>query len=1548
MLHACAARAYSTGRRVPRIYRYWIDVHGQLFLYDTVPKNLTSCFKSVQFLNFFFNRVERVPGVRRQTPAQQTPPVQLPPFDAPHWSDDPAQVSEIMADGGWDALRKRLHADGFSWQSKCQGELNVIHAVDTPVVFRTLGEDGTLTWGGDFTMALQPDKLLVHPETGYLYHPSPTGLLGDSFGPYSLVSSTAVLQRLADGLDVGDAGPMRTDAMDIEQRARQDQLRSAKRALRLFQQRRTEQARRRSRTLRSSISLAAGTQAVPPQTNTQSSQQAARSRRRSSRTLSSLFERRSPRTDSMQRWSQLGSPPTSASASASTSPKSKRASRHVRSSSQFLGSTFVGSRPASVADSRRMSIIANMDSNRRSRHARMSSIATKRESSSLMNGQTSPTKTNSRESLRFSRLEAASILFGEGPRQLPSGKIDWRAKLREVQLDETQDRASALDRLEGRSPPRVVSMSLEPASQPPKREPSWLCTEETKGQKDPSLDTLAEEPSILESSISHSSITTPERRPVEPSVATATPPQTQAAPASGSPAPVRPSPTQRVASGPYGTQTPPSVPTQRATPIQGRAPLRVPPRVSPNRPGMSPARPPAPQLLAQGSPMRPAPPSQMAGSPFRGPPRPPQQLPQGTPPAVSPRPPRESLQVTPPGVSPRPLRMTPVRPAALGPMPAGAVLQGDRPFASTPPRRFTPGGPPLPPYSEPPMPVSRASDMANTETPLRNAAPVPAQMQGSPHSRNPAAPLVSTPDSQLPVRVPKTVPQLGQTPPRGLRPLRLSSAPRTTTKMKEVLTSPLADRPRQNSLQYNPPASAPIPRTNSRIVSTPVRVHSQRRTNSSTVSHAPSIFGSPQSLTDVSHGETSVESMSPIKYPPSNPLADRLAAAEKANQETQHKLTSVMAERDAAAARCSELALELDQLRATYEDTAAERDMHKDDIDGWRHRCSELEHTIQQQQLRLKQEQTWRHAAQRRMQALTERMHSSSATSRSDRSQCSSISSLSDAESDLSAMPPLPSMPTDNEIGDWSLQVARQLSRHAASDAQNDPTPETVRLLSDMRQQIMTLVAELELERSEHQSALSQLENLRAQQHIRRFSSEASASSASPSTPVAEHAEDLWNTPRPPRRDNSAEANKSRRNAFALNAEAHPEMHWLSKIDTPRWLEEEPAAADTLAEHRESGEAGTLAGLGLGPQDRFNKPLPAHPEPPRVEGLFDDSLLDESLDLSTSRRRSSHISWPATDPEPDYAAAAKEDRDELSKRTSLAVDLEVAATGDDEWESEDEDDAPPVQLTDHTKRPEFIPEWSFDQAVFEAKREMDAYRSTGRQAGKLARRGHARLCHEPLDDFFGIFQSKVLPALPLPEHALAPPPLDDAALARLGGASKAPIKATIASPALAPRPYVPTDTFLDFGEDLPEPAHTRPSAIAQMLSWRPWRAADQSVDDDAEEQETSFGLDVSYDEEPYSTPLQEQYAPDLGLPELELPNCRTPPPRDDGLLAPAVPPPSTPAQRSPIAEPPSPSGRGRRYLRPSMMMRIPVPTPAWCLDFESTTSAPNAPGVFTI
>lgn len=56
-------------------------------------------------------------------------------------------------------------------------------------------------------------RRLLTSENGYLYHPSPASpVLGDSYGPYSLVSSTAVLQRLAEGLEVyDDTGPVRAD-----------------------------------------------------------------------------------------------------------------------------------------------------------------------------------------------------------------------------------------------------------------------------------------------------------------------------------------------------------------------------------------------------------------------------------------------------------------------------------------------------------------------------------------------------------------------------------------------------------------------------------------------------------------------------------------------------------------------------------------------------------------------------------------------------------------------------------------------------------------------------------------------------------------------------------------------------------------------------------------------------------------------------------------------------------------------------------------------------------------------------------------------------------------------------------------------------------------------------------------------------------------------------------------------------------------------------------------------------------------------------------------
>lgn len=160
------------------------------------------------FLNFFFARIER-------NPARTTPGAPPELSAAPHWTEDAAQLQALWEQKhGWDHLWTRLQSEGMSWWSKCQGEWNVIHAVDTPIVYRHLSpNEGTLTWGGDFRVPFRPGSLRVHPDTGYLYHPSPEPILRRQrntlqgggalpWGRYSLVASHVVLQHLSEGLHI--------------------------------------------------------------------------------------------------------------------------------------------------------------------------------------------------------------------------------------------------------------------------------------------------------------------------------------------------------------------------------------------------------------------------------------------------------------------------------------------------------------------------------------------------------------------------------------------------------------------------------------------------------------------------------------------------------------------------------------------------------------------------------------------------------------------------------------------------------------------------------------------------------------------------------------------------------------------------------------------------------------------------------------------------------------------------------------------------------------------------------------------------------------------------------------------------------------------------------------------------------------------------------------------------------------------------------------------------------------------------------------------------
>lgn len=221
--HASSSRADKTQNTTRssafRVYRYVVDVHGQLFLHDTVPKNLTSCFKNTDFLDFFFKRIRANPAsptTRQGTISRHD--ILKPPDSSlsQDWSDVSPYNGVISAtetksrDELYDEACELGESEGYEWISPCGPELNLVRCQDTPIVFRELGlEDEMLKWAGSLTEPFQPEKLVVDPETGYVYHPSPQpsrrrkGREEDSkYGPLSLLGSNLVLSRLADGLEI--------------------------------------------------------------------------------------------------------------------------------------------------------------------------------------------------------------------------------------------------------------------------------------------------------------------------------------------------------------------------------------------------------------------------------------------------------------------------------------------------------------------------------------------------------------------------------------------------------------------------------------------------------------------------------------------------------------------------------------------------------------------------------------------------------------------------------------------------------------------------------------------------------------------------------------------------------------------------------------------------------------------------------------------------------------------------------------------------------------------------------------------------------------------------------------------------------------------------------------------------------------------------------------------------------------------------------------------------------------------------------------------------
>ncbi|KFO79372.1 UPF0598 protein C8orf82, partial [Cuculus canorus] len=133
----------------------------QLFLDDTKVKNFITCFKDVAFLAFFFKQLER--------------------------------------------NRSGRYEAEFPFLSPCGRERNFLRCDDRPIVFTHLlpgsGKNRLLSFcgaGERLVVPFQPEKLVVMPENGRLYHPAPA-----KAGGVGLVRSALALEW-SSGFEYGE------------------------------------------------------------------------------------------------------------------------------------------------------------------------------------------------------------------------------------------------------------------------------------------------------------------------------------------------------------------------------------------------------------------------------------------------------------------------------------------------------------------------------------------------------------------------------------------------------------------------------------------------------------------------------------------------------------------------------------------------------------------------------------------------------------------------------------------------------------------------------------------------------------------------------------------------------------------------------------------------------------------------------------------------------------------------------------------------------------------------------------------------------------------------------------------------------------------------------------------------------------------------------------------------------------------------------------------------------------------------------------------------
>ncbi|KAH9471414.1 hypothetical protein Pst134EA_005314 [Puccinia striiformis f. sp. tritici] len=155
-----------------RSYNYDIDLNGRVYLSDVRSRNFINCYRDVNFLNILFKKLRKN---------------QIEPN---HQSIGPEELQ--LSQGNFEK--------GYKWVSKCQGEINYIRSISTPIVYKTLDSStNELIYGGSMKKTFEPSQLKFDRSTGWLFHPSPSE---KNNGRYSLLSSSILFDSLQDSIDL--------------------------------------------------------------------------------------------------------------------------------------------------------------------------------------------------------------------------------------------------------------------------------------------------------------------------------------------------------------------------------------------------------------------------------------------------------------------------------------------------------------------------------------------------------------------------------------------------------------------------------------------------------------------------------------------------------------------------------------------------------------------------------------------------------------------------------------------------------------------------------------------------------------------------------------------------------------------------------------------------------------------------------------------------------------------------------------------------------------------------------------------------------------------------------------------------------------------------------------------------------------------------------------------------------------------------------------------------------------------------------------------------